>query len=75
MITVTIGAEKLIHMAEQIAANITIIRDQDVIAEKLADHLQRFWDPRMREELVAYAGGHKNELSPVLLAAVDKLAA
>lgn len=70
-----IGAEKLIHMAEQIAANITIAQDQDVVAEKLADHLQRFWDPRMRDELVVYAGGHRNELSPVLLAAVDKLAA
>lgn len=70
-----IGAEKLIHMAEQIATNITIVPDQAVIAEKLADHLKRYWDPRMRDELIAYAGDHRGELSPVLLAAIDKLAA
>ena len=68
-----IGTDKLIHMAEQIAANVTISTDQDVKAGKLADHLNRYWDPRMRAELMSYASDHREELSPVLQAAVDKL--
>ena len=38
-------------MAEQIAENVTVSRDPQVRIARLADHLQRFWDPRMRAAL------------------------
>ena len=51
----TVNVEKLARMAEQIATNVTISDDTDEIAQRLADHLRRFWDPRMRAALVASA--------------------
>lgn len=69
----TVGADKLIRMAEQIAANISVSRDTDVVAEQLAGHLKRYWDPRMLSEFVSQAEGSDHELSPVLAAAIDKL--
>lgn len=52
----SVGADKLVRMAEQIAANITVSKDPDEIAARLADHMLRFWDPRMRQTLLSAAG-------------------
>lgn len=69
----TVGAEKLIRMAEQIAANISINSDTDVVACELATHLQRFWDPRMLSAFVDSADTEGISLSPVVAAAIEKL--
>ena len=69
----TIQAAKLVQMANQIAANITASKDPEVITDKLVDHLQRFWDPRMREEFVSFAQQSDNNLDPILAAAAAKL--
>ena len=34
------------------------------VGAPLADHLQRFWDPRMRETLLTYAESGEAQLSP-----------
>ena len=45
--------EKMVHMANQIA---TFFRSQpgEDKAERVADHLSDFWEPRMRTQLLAY---------------------
>lgn len=69
----TVKADKLIRMAEQIAANMAYTDDQSVVAAKIADHLSRFWDPRMLSAIKEQAGSEPNSLSPVVLAAVSSL--
>ena len=69
----TVNIEKLVKMAEQITANMSYTDDQDVVAAKVADHLGRFWDPRMKEAIIAHAETHGGDLSPPLRAAVAKL--
>lgn len=49
---------KLVMMANQIGKFFVPQRGVDPV-DSIADHLQKFWDPRMRAEIVAHvaAGG------------------
>ena len=69
----TVNIDKLVKMAEQITANMSYTDDQDLVAAKVADHLGRFWDPRMKEAIKAHAETHGGDLSPPLRAAVAQL--
>lgn len=69
----TIGIKKLIGMAEQIASNISISNDTDLVAGELAAHLKKFWDPRMLSEFVTEAEVSEIDLSPEVAAAIEKL--
>lgn len=62
----TVKFEKLLRMAEQIAANISISDDPQVVADQVAGHLQRFWDPRMRAQFMDKGPEHAADMSPVL---------
>ncbi len=68
-----IGIKKLIGMAEQIATNISISKDPDVVAGATAAHLKKFWDPRLLTEFVTEAEGSGVELSAVVAATLEKL--
>jgi formate dehydrogenase subunit delta len=46
----------VIRMANQIADALGINPDRDQAIHDLADHLNRFWEPRMRASLLAVAG-------------------
>jgi formate dehydrogenase subunit delta len=52
-------AQRLIAMANDIAAFFDSEADKAVAAEGVRFHLTRFWDPRMRREIIAHldAGG------------------
>ena len=69
----TVDVDKLVKMAEQITANMQFTDDQAVVAAKVAEHLNKFWDPRMKAAFVEYAAGHEDELSPALRAAVPQI--
>lgn len=69
----TIKPEKLLKMAEQITANMNFTDDQSVVAAKVADHLNRFWDPRMKAVIQEYASEHGDELSDTLRNAIRQL--
>jgi formate dehydrogenase subunit delta len=71
----TVGIDKLIRMGEQITANMSFVDDKDVVSDKVADHLGRFWDPRMKASIIEYAGDHGEAFSEPLLMAIDKLKA
>ena len=45
--------ERLVEMANDIAAN--QVADPDNAVAVIAQHLQRFWDPRMRAQIIAHA--------------------
>ena len=69
----TVDAAKLVRMAEQITANMAYTDDVALVAARVADHLNRFWDPRMRRAIAEAANGDVEQLSPALNAAVRLL--
>jgi len=56
-----VEAHKLVKMANEIAAFFHAEPDQTVAIEAVASHLKRFWDPRMRRELVRWMDEHDGE--------------
>jgi len=52
--------DKLIYMANQIGSFFKS-QGKDKAAAGIADHINRFWEPRMRSAILAYwdAGGEK----------------
>jgi len=67
--------EKLVKMANQIAANSDYGPDKGKIAAAVADHLTRFWTPEMRAAIVAGHSKNLLDLSPMAARAVEILAA
>ncbi|NKX44843.1 formate dehydrogenase subunit delta [Roseicyclus persicicus] len=57
--------EKLTRMANQIAGFFKTQPGRDQ-AERVAQHLKDYWDPRMRAELKAHAKGHEGELDELV---------
>jgi formate dehydrogenase subunit delta len=64
--------DKLVRMINQIA-QFHARRPQDEAAELVSTHLKRYWDPRMRAEIIAYADGNGDGLSPVACRAIERL--
>lgn len=62
---------KLRRMADQIALNYAAIGN-DNAALATADHIKKFWDPRMKEGIFA---DDRSLLSPIARAAIDILEA
>ena len=60
----------LVLMANDIAVNLKFHSDAD---ERIADHINRFWAPRMRNLLLEYAGTDGQWLSEHLLPALKML--
>jgi len=60
----------LLSMANDIAANLSFQGDA---ADKIADHINRFWAPRMRKLLIEYAANDGQDLSEALLPALKKI--
>ena len=64
--------ERLVEMINDIAAN--QVADPDTAVEVIAQHLQRFWDPRMRAQIIAHAAEGGVGMSDDARAAVARLA-
>jgi formate dehydrogenase subunit delta len=67
--------EHLVQMANQISQFFESQPDHAEAVTGVADHLRRFWDPRMRKEIIAHAEAGGSELRPLALEAVTRLAA
>jgi formate dehydrogenase subunit delta len=65
--------DKLVYMANQIGKYFESQHGHDP-ADGIADHLRKFWDPRMRSTISAYAAGGGAGLDPDVLRAVRMLA-
>ncbi len=69
----TVKTEKLTRMAEQIAANMNYGEDTEIVAAKVAEHINKFWDERMKSAFRHHAAEHQGEFSVELRAAISKL--
>ncbi len=49
--------DSLVRMANQIGAFFEAMPDRDEALDGVAQHLTRFWEPRMRRELLAHLDG------------------
>jgi formate dehydrogenase subunit delta len=54
-------AHKLVKMANQIASFFEAEPDRALVLESVAGHLKRFWDPRMRREILRWVDDHHGE--------------
>lgn len=64
-------AEKLVKMANEIGRFFEAEPERDVALEGVASHLARFWEPRMRRELLAHVDSTSGaDLRPLVLEAV-----
>lgn len=61
--------EKLVYMANQIARFFAHQPEEQAVAST-ADHLKKYWDPRMRRAILDYVGGGGEGLQSVPLKAV-----
>ena len=64
--------DKLVRMVNQIATFFATQPGDDG-ADRVAAHLADFWDPRMRGQLLEIAGQGEHGLSPLALAATERL--
>lgn len=65
--------ERLVRMANDIGNFFKSEPDHAVAVDGVSSHLRRFWDPRMRKEIVAYVDGGGVELMELVREAVLKL--
>jgi formate dehydrogenase subunit delta len=65
---------RLVAMANDIAAFFDSEPDKDTAAEAVRFHLRRFWDPRMRREIIAHVRAGGQGLSPTARSGVELLA-
>jgi formate dehydrogenase subunit delta len=64
--------EKLAYMANQIGKFFAHQQEDQAVAS-IADHLQKFWDPRMRSTILAQSEVVKSQLDPLVRKALEQL--
>jgi len=70
-----VNAERLAAMANDIANFFAAEPDREIAIEGVRNHLLRFWEPRMREQIIAYLRTNNGEgLNALARAAVAALA-
>ena len=69
------NAERLVAMANDIANFFAAEPDREIAIEGIRNHLQRFWEPRMRRQIIAHMQAYgSSDLSSLAAAAVARLA-
>ncbi len=63
---------RLIYMANQIGRNFAIEGHDAAVAGTL-DHIVKFWDPRMKAQIVTLAASEPGSFEPIAAAAVAQL--
>lgn len=67
------NADKLVHMANQIGQFFAAMPDAAEAREGIANHLQRYWAPTMRHELLAALdAGEAQALAPLVREALQQ---
>lgn len=65
-------SDKLVMMANQIADNLEIQGPDRAIAE-MSSHIRRYWEPRMRETLLAYIREDGSALNPLAMKSLQAI--
>jgi formate dehydrogenase subunit delta len=68
-------AERLVEMANQIADYFRAEPDRQEAITSAARHLRRFWDPRMRKQIIEHYEASGDGLNEIARAAVAQLIA
>jgi len=66
--------ERLVAMANDIAAFFDAEPDKAVATEGVRFHISRFWDPRMRREIIAHVQAGGAGMCATAMAAIKALA-
>ena len=66
------SSEKLVHMANQIG-KFFASQGAEQAPAAIADHLRKFWDPRMRAGILAHLEAGGTDLDPLVRQAVERL--
>ena len=66
--------DKLVHSANQIGRFFAGQGDDAQAVSAIADHLTKFWEPRLREEIIAHVDSGGAGLDPLVLVAIRGLA-
>jgi formate dehydrogenase subunit delta len=64
--------DKLAYMANQIGKYFAHQKHDQAVAS-IADHLRKFWDPRMRGTILTQYNAVKGQLDPLVQQAVEQL--
>lgn len=67
--------QRLVAMANDIARYFASEPERDAGIQGIADHLRKFWTPRMCEQLAAHVDIDDSGLDPLAVAAIRRLAA
>ena len=67
-------AERLVTMANDIGAFFDAESDKAEAARNVANHLKKFWEPRMRREILAHYREGGAGLNPLARSAIALLA-
>ncbi len=67
------NVQRLVDMANDIAAFFDSEPDKAVAAEGVRSHITRFWDPRMRRQIVTHVAAGGAGLVPTAAAAIRLL--
>jgi formate dehydrogenase subunit delta len=70
-----VDVERLVAMANDIAAFFDAESGQAAAAEGVRNHITRYWEPRMRRAIIAHLDAGGAGLAPTAMAAVKKLVA
>jgi len=62
----------MVHMANQIALFFASYPREEAIAS-VTDHFKKYWEPRMRKQIIAYVTGGGGGLHELALEAVKHL--
>ncbi|HXA78100.1 MAG TPA: formate dehydrogenase subunit delta [Candidatus Acidoferrales bacterium] len=65
-------ADNMVHMANQIALFFASYPKEEAVAG-VADHLQKFWEPRMRKQITEYVAHGGSGLHELAFEAVKRL--
>jgi formate dehydrogenase subunit delta len=66
------AADRLVYMANQIGKFFVTQGAEEAVAGT-ADHLHKFWDPRMRKQILDHAAQGGEGLDPLVKQAVEQL--
>ena len=67
--------ERLAEMANDIANFFAAEPDRDLAVDGVCSHLKKFWEPRMRKQIIAYLRDYRGAgMSDLARAGVEKLA-
>lgn len=67
------NTDNLVRMVNRIGAFFASMPDRQEALEGIATHIQRFWEPRMRRQLLAHVDEHHGEgIDAVVLTALQR---